>query len=128
MGRHFSHLTTAVKIIGKYDGSMPFNNFIKTFFSKEKKYGSKDRKQIASLCYAFFRSGHLLKKEDVAEKIITSVLLSEQSPSDFLAEVRPDWNQHTTLSLPEKLLILEKRNEEIFFSKLFFEKPGESKF
>jgi len=113
MGRHFSHLNSAVKIIEKYDGSLPFNNFIKAFFSKEKRYGSKDRRQIASLCYAFFRSGHLLKKE-VAEKIITSVFLSEQSYSDFLAEIRPEWNERITHLFADKLAFLQKNSQELF--------------
>lgn len=114
MGRHFSHLNTAVKIIGQYDGFLPFNNFIKVFFSKEKKYGSKDRKQIATLCYAFFRSGHLLKKDDISEKIIASVFLLEQGESDFLAEIKPEWYAQLGSSMQDKLSVLAKTTDQIF--------------
>lgn len=114
MGRHFSHLTSAVKVLDKYDGSLPFNTFIKAFFSKEKKYGSKDRRQIAALCYTYFRSGNLLRKEDKAEKIITAVFLSEQNHSDFLAELRPEWNVHVGLTLQDKLSFLQKNEVEMF--------------
>ncbi|MBZ4187912.1 Fmu (Sun) domain protein [Niabella sp. 3A5MI-3] len=36
---------------------MPLAHFLKNFFSGEKKFGSKDRKQIAQLCYAYYRLG-----------------------------------------------------------------------
>ncbi len=114
MGRHFSHLHSAVKAIEQYDGSMPFNNSIKAFFAKEKKYGSKDRKQIATLCYSYFRSGHLFKTAETGEKIIASVFLSQQSPNDFLAELKPDWAQQIGLSFPEKLAMLNKNIEQLF--------------
>lgn len=114
MGRHHSHLTSAVSILEKYHGSMPFNNFIKAYFSKEKKYGSRDRRQIAALCYAFFRSGYLLKKGDTAEKIINSVFLSEQSHSDFLAEVRPGLNAQINSELSDKFSFIGKVEADIF--------------
>jgi 16S rRNA (cytosine967-C5)-methyltransferase len=41
-----------------YDGSMPIAAFLKKHFSENKKFGSKDRKYIAHLCYAYCRIGN----------------------------------------------------------------------
>ncbi|MEJ7826704.1 MAG: Fmu (Sun) domain protein, partial [Segetibacter sp.] len=55
------YIKTAVEFIRNYDGAVPLNHYLKSKFSIEKKYGSKDRKYISHLCYAYFRLGHFLK-------------------------------------------------------------------
>lgn len=52
-----AHIETAKKLIASYEGVQPFHLFLKTYFAANKKHGSKDRKQIASLCYYWFRWG-----------------------------------------------------------------------
>ena len=104
--KYFSYLNTAVSIIKAYSGEIPFNLFIKNFFSANKKYGSKDRKQIAGLCYNYFRLGHSVSQLDREEKIITGAFLCEENHSAFLQAVRPEWNEKILLSLAEKIIIV----------------------
>ncbi len=51
------HIDVAEELIRSYHGLEPFSTFIKKYFSTNKKHGSKDRKQIAALCFGYFRLG-----------------------------------------------------------------------
>ncbi|HMD01207.1 MAG TPA: hypothetical protein VKH37_13690, partial [Ferruginibacter sp.] len=103
--RYQSYLNTATKIIGSYDGAMPLSHFLKQFFAKEKKYGSKDRKQISSLCYNFYRLGKVATGLSVEERIIVASFLCEQGSNEFISFHRPAWNQFITSPLEEKCSI-----------------------
>ena len=116
MSRFHSYLNTSSKLISLYKGEQPFAIFIKGFFAKEKKYGSSDRKQISSLCYNYFRLGFAMKNFSVEHKIIIATFLCEQSPSDFLENINPEWNAKIELSLNEKLLLV---NEQFFVTDIF---------
>lgn len=105
--RHHSHLNTASSIINTYTGSVPLSVFLKQFFSAQKKYGSRDRKQIASLVYGYYRLGKAFIDMSVEERILTACFLCETLPSDFLAFHRPGWNENIRLSLDEKITLLD---------------------
>jgi 16S rRNA (cytosine967-C5)-methyltransferase len=120
MSRFHSYINTSVKLINLYKGEQPFAIFIKGFFAREKKYGSKDRKQIVSLCYNYFRLGFAMKNSSVEEKIIVATFLCEQSASEFLEKINPEWNEKINLSLSEKLILVKGQFliEDIFPFKL----------
>ena len=62
MSHHHSHLITAVKVLQSHKDGEPLVHHLKRFFAADKKYGSKDRKQISALCYNFYRLGNAKKK------------------------------------------------------------------
>jgi hypothetical protein len=66
--RYHSHINTSTKLIEAYKGDAPFNQFLKQFFAIEKKFGSRDRKQISSLCFSWFRLGLAFDKQLQEEK------------------------------------------------------------
>ncbi|MEO8404627.1 MAG: Fmu (Sun) domain-containing protein [Chitinophagaceae bacterium] len=100
--KHFSHLNTAVQLLGLYKGREPFGIFIKNFFSQHKKYGSKDRKQISQLCYSYFRLGKSLLDLPVEERVLTGLFLCTDKPHDLLEAMHPEWNAMIAASLEEK--------------------------
>src|SRR5688572_25381384 len=102
--KYFSHLNTAVQLLQQYNGSQPFGSFIKQFFSHHKKYGSKDRKNISHLCYAFFRLGKALPQLPAEERILTGLFLCSHEPNELLQYLKPEWNDSTHLPLNEKML------------------------
>jgi len=103
MSRYHSYINTALHILGAYRGEMPFAHYIKHFFAGEKKYGSRDRKQITTLCYNYFRAGHALKKEITANNILTAFFLCSNEPSPLIENVQPGWISLMNLSTEEKL-------------------------
>jgi len=114
--RYQSYLNTASTIISSYKGAIPLSHFLKQFFSAEKKYGSKDRKQISSLCYNYYRLGKSAQNMSIAERIVLATFLCEHAYSEFLAFHKPDWNEKITLPVSEKLLII---NYPLLITELF---------
>ena len=112
--RYQSYLNTAKEIITSYDGSEPLSSFLKKKFAANKKYGSTDRKQIAALCYAYYRLGMGLQHIPAVDRILTGFFLCENSPSEFLQSVKPEWNDLVTLSLPQKADLLHLPLQDIF--------------
>ena len=93
------HLSTAAKIIADYNGDLPLHHFLKTYFSTQKKFGSKDRKNISHLCYSYFRLGHALKNSSSEDRIIIVLFLSGANdwknifPEEWQAMDDTDFNQ-----------------------------------
>ena len=94
MSRFHSHLNTAVSIIKEYDGKEPLANYLKKFFGSNKKYGSRDRKNIAHLCYCYFRPGKAApsrpspKGKEIEEKVIAGLFLCSNEPNELLQNLK----------------------------------------
>lgn len=114
MSRFYSHVNTAKTIIELYQGEMPLSAFLKTFFAKEKKYGSRDRKTISSLCYNYFRLGFALREKSVDERILTATFLVDKDENGWLESKKREWNEKITLPLDEKLGVARMDVQSIF--------------
>ncbi len=112
--RHQSYLNTAVKIIGSYKGEEPLAAYLKKYFAANKKYGSTDRRQIAALCYGYYRLGKAAANIDIAEAVLTGVFLSEQFYNDVVAVLKPEWIEQITLPVTEKIQFLDFPVKDIF--------------
>jgi len=112
--RYHSYLNSAKKIITAYAGKEPFSVFLKKYFSADKKYGSRDRKQISTLCYNFYRLGHALPDSSVEDKIIAGAFLCGQSFNDFLHFHKPEWNELISKPLTEKISLTGLVIENLF--------------
>lgn len=114
MSHHHSHLSSAVKVIQTQEQGEPLVHHLKRFFAADKKFGSKDRKHIASLCYNYYRLGKALKYKSVEERIVTATFVCNGENSPFLAVINPLFNEKIKLSLPDKLAFLNIEPSDIF--------------
>ena len=117
MSRYHSYLNSAKEILSIYKGEEPFASFVKKYFAQYKKYGSKDRKQIAHLCYCYFRLGKAAhpnpsRREGLHDQsiqiedwILIGLFLSSTEPNEILAALRPEWNQKVNLNVLGKCSI-----------------------
>ncbi len=112
--RQQSYLNSAKKILESYAGDIPFAAFLKKYFAANKKFGSTDRKQIAALCYHYFRLGNAAYQISIEERLITATFLCEQSPNEFLAFHRPEWNVRTHKPVEEKIAIAQIDIRKLF--------------
>jgi 16S rRNA (cytosine967-C5)-methyltransferase len=103
------YLKAALNINNLYKGEIPFHLFLKKYFSANKSSGSKDRKQIASLCYNYFRLGKAFRDTPVDERILLGTFLCEQSSSAFLENIRPELNSQIERPLIEKLSLIDEK-------------------
>jgi len=106
VSRYHSYINSAKEILGIYRGDEPLSTFLKKYFSANKKYGSKDRKQVAHLCYCFFRLGKTVMNTSIEEKMLTALFLCCHESNETLAALKPEWNEKCELPVNEKLLII----------------------
>ena len=106
VSRYHSYLNSASKILQQYRGDEPFASFLKKYFSANKKFGSKDRKQVSNLCYCFFRLGKTIMNATLEEKILTGLFLCSTKSNDILGTLKPDWNEKCEVPVHEKLSII----------------------
>ncbi|MFA5669472.1 MAG: hypothetical protein WC967_09510 [Balneolaceae bacterium] len=140
MSQYYSYLNSAEKIIDEYEGKEPFSLYLKAFFRANKKYGSRDRRQVSHLCYCFFRLGKLGESLPTPERILIALFLCSEEPNVIITELKPGWEEQITSSVQEKLQFLGigVKLEEIFpwkealsdsvdyesFSASFFSQPN----
>jgi 16S rRNA (cytosine967-C5)-methyltransferase len=109
--RSHSYINSAKNIVQGYDGSIPFALWLKHYFKEYKKYGSRDRREIAHLCYSFYRLGNAFQKEDIEERILLGVFLSSSGANFVLQELKPEWKEKIHLSIEEKVQFLNAASE-----------------
>jgi len=106
VSRYHSYLNSSKEILNQYQGTEPFGSFLKKFFSLQKKYGSRDRKQIANLCYCFFRVGKSVQHISIEEGILTGLFFCSRERNDILGNLKPEWNEAIHLPIKEKVALL----------------------
>lgn len=106
MSRFHSYINTAINLVENYRGDVPFSNFIKQFFSTERKFGSSDRKQISSLCYCYFRAAFAFDNKLNQDNMVTALFLCQDKPSALIKALKPDWENLCELTLDEKLALV----------------------
>jgi 16S rRNA (cytosine967-C5)-methyltransferase len=109
-----SYIKSSSTILNLYKGEEPFANFLKKHFAANKKYGSKDRKHIATLCYNFFRLGKALPDMLTEERIFLSTFLIGNFSKEFLLLLKDGWIDFANKSLGEKLKNLQINVLDIF--------------
>jgi len=104
------YIKTAVQLLEEYDGAVPLHYYLKNKFSVEKKYGSKDRRFISHLCYAYFRIGHFLKNIGTEERIIAALFLS--GAEEWKVVFAEPWllNWHSELS--QRVTFIEEKYQQ----------------
>ncbi len=106
VSRYHSYINSASQILHQYSGQEPFASFLKKYFSANKKFGSKDRKQVSHLCYCFFRLGKAVMNVSLEEKMLIALFLCSSERSEILEALKPEWNLKTELGLEEKCSML----------------------
>lgn len=97
-----AHVGIAIQLVQGYKGELPFVHYLKQYFTSNKKHGSRDRKQIAQLCYCWFRIGHALEWLHSEQRMITALFLSSTQPNPLLEALNPEWNAKTNLLIENK--------------------------
>lgn len=103
-----AYLNTAQEILKEYEGREPFHIFLKKFFSINKKFGCRDRKQITHLCYCFFRLGKALKEIPVSEKLILGLFLCDAKKNILLQKLDAHRNGEVESDLDGKMAMVKR--------------------
>jgi len=109
-----NQLRHALNIIDTYKGEMPLHAWLKDFFRANKQMGSRDRKQLSTLAYSFYRLGHAANHLKVKDRLITGLFLCTDQPTDWLAYFNPTYNDAITQPLKDKLAATDINPLDIF--------------
>jgi len=101
--RYFSYRNTASSILENYDSRVPLTQFLKSFFRQHTKYGSRDRKIIADLCYGYFRIGKSASEYNLSDQLTIGYFLTHQIDNGYLQSVFPEWVSQIEKSILVKL-------------------------
>ena len=119
MSRWHSYINSAKIIIETYKGKEPLSAFLKDHFRQHAKYGSKDRKYIAHLCYCYYRTGHSLTSLSTEEKIKTALFLCNDEAAEWQVlfdETRlPAWSKKPA----ERIDFIQKNNAAFSVEQIF---------
>jgi 16S rRNA (cytosine967-C5)-methyltransferase len=122
MGAYFhSYINTAQTILSSYKFEQPFYVFLKSFFKRNKKYGSRDRKVISNLCYGFFRIGDAASTLDFRDQVIVGYFLTHDYDNGLLSVLKSDWVNKSNASIEDKLELIKISFPDFDENKLF---PG----
>lgn len=116
MSRYYSYINSAKEILTAYTGAEPFASHLKKKFAANKKFGSKDRRQITQLCYAYYRLGNALQELSVEERLLAGLFLCHRSSNDLLQHLKPEWNDVVETAFEKKVAML---NNEVNTSSIF---------
>ena len=70
---------------------MPLTHYLKTYFSENKKHGSKDRKWISHFCFSYYRLGKALANIEIEKRLPIAVYLCTEDLSDLQGYLPNDW-------------------------------------
>ncbi|MEO6868679.1 MAG: Fmu (Sun) domain-containing protein, partial [Ginsengibacter sp.] len=98
------YIQYAANILKSYRGDVPFNIFLKKYFSLNKKHGSRDRRILSALCYGYFRLGHgAIADISIEKKLLLGYFLTQHSSSPKVKILPEDWNDQIQIPVFEKL-------------------------
>lgn len=110
-----AHVAIAIQLVQGYKGELPFVHYLKQYFTSNKKHGSRDRKQIAQLCYCWFRIGHAIEWLDSEQRMIAALFLCSTQPNPLLEALRPEWNAKTGLQTEVKIELVSNGFDNSLF-------------
>ena|ERR1017187_818852 len=86
MNHFHTRLAQLKEILASYKYPVPFSEHLKFYFSKHKNAGSKDRREIRALSYAYFRISHALEGEtiDKIAEYAVNLIENEGPIEDFI--------------------------------------------
>jgi 16S rRNA (cytosine967-C5)-methyltransferase len=102
-----SYLHSAQTILALYDGAVPFSSWLQQYYREHKKFGSKDRRHIAHLCYCYFRIGNLCNDKSMEERLATGLFLCSHEPNPLLDALNKEWNSRAAAGIHAKLKKLD---------------------
>ena len=86
-----SYIKSAAQLIEQYNGQEPLANYLKKQFAANKKYGSKDRKYVAALCYNFYRMGKNFTEMPLADKVLLATFLCGDFSRELIPILKTSW-------------------------------------
>lgn len=115
MNRYFSYLKAAQQLISLYKKGEPLHLHLKKYFANNKQMGSRDRRTVTDLCYAYFRLQPLLNStHDLQHQMLTAAFICGKESKQLAEHLHPEWVSYNELPDMAKMAALEVSNFDQF--------------
>ena len=81
------HISQVEHLFEQYRGQEPLHLFLKKFFRKNKKFGSRDRKNITEYLYGVFRMGRENRHLSIRQRVYFSLYLKGSRLKNSLPKI-----------------------------------------
>lgn len=107
------------QILNSYDGLLPLHRFLVTYFKRNKKMGSSDRRWASRYVYSYFRLGKALSNVDKLERLAIADFLCNSTASLVIDTYLPQFKEQVNLPVKAKLTLVmdlypDFKLEEVF--------------
>lgn len=116
---HQNRLRIFIECLDNYKQDIPLSKYLKEFFKRNKQMGSRDRKSLSHMMYAYFRIGNLGLNYTVDERLMIALLLVVNDEHKLLSIFKPEWEEHQLKSTSEKLAFLKSLYPELNSDDIF---------
>lgn len=103
-----NRLRIFLECLDNYKHDVPLSKYLKEFYKQNKQMGSRDRKNLSHMMYAYFRLGFICKDKSYEERLMMALLLTSHFNNTILPLFKPEWNDVQGLSLVERIEFLKK--------------------
>jgi 16S rRNA (cytosine967-C5)-methyltransferase len=116
---YHSYQSTASSILGSFSFKESFPVYLKKFFKQHKKYGSRDRKIIADLCFGFFRIGNAASAHSLIDQMVMGYFLTHDVDGGYLAFANPSLVDKIGETIDVKIAIIKEQFKGFQLAELF---------
>jgi 16S rRNA (cytosine967-C5)-methyltransferase len=116
---YHSYQSTASSILGSFSFKESFPVYLKKFFKQHKKYGSRDRKIIADLCFGFFRIGNAASAHSLIDQMVMGYFLTHDFDGGYLAFANPSLVDKIGETIDVKIAIIKEQFKGFQLAELF---------
>jgi len=97
-----AYLQCAQEILQQYSLQQPLHLYLKAYFKQHRQFGSRDRRYISELVYAFYRLGPQESHRNLRDQLITAAWIKSELPPRFFERTSPELAARTESTAKEK--------------------------
>ncbi len=105
------HIAEVERIFEEYKGREPLHLFLKKYFKRHRKFGSRDRRNITECLYGLFRMGRENRHLTIRQRVYFFLFLKGELGQDFFEENYDELSVNYPKSFEQKLKLLQENYE-----------------
>jgi len=107
------------QILNSYDGLLPLHRFLVTYFKRNKKMGSSDRRWASRYVYSYFRLGKALSNIGKLERLAVADFLCNSTGSLVIETYLPKFKEQVNLPVKAKLTLVKDLYPDFKLTEVF---------
>ncbi len=116
---HQNKLRLFLECLENYKHDVPLSKYLKEFYKQHKQMGSRDRKMLSHMMYAYFRIGRVCEHRTYEERLYIALLLCYAENDKCLTLFKPEWEEEANKSIQERILFIKNNYPEFNTADIF---------